>query len=113
MNVDNYLGLAIPTSRHVLDHVGNGVMCGIHDVFPEGDTDEDDPVSLKKLHQQDGAWDTLKELLGFMFDGMNHTMWLAEGKCDALVATISDWLQASRKNKHFSFPFAEIHSVIY
>jgi hypothetical protein len=47
--VDDFMGLAIPTSRRVLDHVANGVMCGIHDVFPPDDDEASDAISLKKL----------------------------------------------------------------
>ena len=57
--VDDFMGLAIPTRRRTLDHMANGVMCGIHDVFPQEDNSENDPISLKKLLQQDWAWDTI------------------------------------------------------
>jgi hypothetical protein len=40
--------------------------------------DEDDPISLKKLLKREGAWDIIKEILGFVFNGNNKTMWLAE-----------------------------------
>jgi hypothetical protein len=49
------MGLAIPTSRQVLDHVANGVMCGIHDVFPADKDEANDPISLNKLLQKEGA----------------------------------------------------------
>ena len=111
--VDDFMGLAIPTSRRVLDHVANGVMCGIHDVFPPEDRVEDDPIALKKLLQQEGAWDTLKELLGFVFNGRTHTMWLADGKRQALTDTITMWLRSTSKNKQYGVPFAEFRSVLY
>jgi hypothetical protein len=101
--VDDFMGLAIPTSKRTLDHVANGVMCGIHDVFPRNSNEEDDPISLKKLLQGDGAWDTMKDLLGFVTDG----------KRDALIATLTTWLRSSRKNKHFGIPFVEFRSAIY
>ena len=107
------MGLAVPTSRRVLDHVANGVMCGIHDVFPSEEEEANDPISLKKLLQQDGAWDTVKELLGFVFNGTDHTVWLSEGKRDALVKQISGWLRSSRKNKQFGIPFRDFRSTIY
>ena len=107
------MGLAIPTSRRVLDHVANGVMCGIHDVFPPEGRVEDDPISLKKLLQQDGAWDTLKDLLGFVFNNTTHTMWLVDGKRQALIDTITTWLRSTSKNKQYGVPFAEFWSVLY
>ena len=93
------MGLAIPTSRQILDHVTNSVMCGIHDVFPQEENEEDVPILLKKLLQQDGVWDTVKDLLGFVFNGVDHTMWLSEGKREALIETLSTWLRSTRKNK--------------
>jgi hypothetical protein len=93
--VDDFMGLAIPMSRRTLDHVANGVMCCIHDAFPQEDNSENDPISLKKLLQQDGAWDTVKDLLGFVFNGTSHTMWLSEGKRDALLDTLTTWLRSS------------------
>lgn len=111
--VDDFMGLSIPTSRRTLDHVANGVMCGIHDVFPESTSVEEDPISLKKLLLEDGAWDTIKDLLGFVFNGRDHTMWLNDGKRDALIATVTTWLRSSRKNKKFGVPFVEFRSVLY
>jgi hypothetical protein len=35
-------------------------------VFPIEEEEANDPILLKKLLQQDGAWDTHKELLGFV-----------------------------------------------
>ena len=111
--IDDFMGLAIPTSKRTLDHVANGVMCGIHDVFPQSTTVENDPISLKKLLQEDGAWDTMKDLLGFVFNRHDHTMWLNEGKRDALIATLTTWLRSSRKNRQFGIPFVEFRSVLY
>ena len=54
--VDDYIGLAIPTTKRQLDHVANGVMCGIHDIFPPDPILEEDPISFKKLQKQDGGW---------------------------------------------------------
>jgi hypothetical protein len=88
-------------------------MCGIHDVFPPEEHEADDPISLKKLLQEDGAWDTVKDLLGFVFNGTDHTMWLCKGKREALIQTLSSWLRSTRKNKQFGIPFAKFRSVMY
>lgn len=42
---------------------------GIHDVFPPCETDDKDPISLKKLTKGEGAWALHKDLLSFIFDG--------------------------------------------
>jgi len=78
--VDNYIGLAIPTPCTQLNHVANSVMCTIHKIVPGDSVDKNDPISLKKLAQQEGCWDTIKKILGFVFNGTTKTMWLLEGK---------------------------------
>ncbi len=47
--MDDYIRLATTTSPEQLDHVANGIMCGIHDVFPPNVMDDKDPILLKKL----------------------------------------------------------------
>ena len=88
-------------------------MCGIHDIFPSEPEEADDPIALQKLLTGDGVWDTVKDVLGFVFEGERHTMWLAEGKRDALITTITGWLRSSRKNKSFGIPLPEFRSQIY
>ncbi len=105
--MDDFIGLDIPISRQVLDHVANRVMCGIHNVFPQEPEEADDPILLKKLLQQEGAWDIMKELLGFVFNRSDYTMWLVGRKRQALILTITLWLRASNKNKWYGIPFGE------
>ncbi|KAL3789912.1 hypothetical protein HJC23_010597, partial [Cyclotella cryptica] len=71
--VDDFIGLTIPTTRAQLDHVANAVMCAVHDVFPPHEDEESDPISFKNLVQGGGAWDEIKEILGFMFNGTDKT----------------------------------------
>ena len=111
--VDDFIGLVVPTTRQQLDHVANSVMCGVHDIFPPQPTADDDPLSFKKLIQGDGAWDVMKEILGFVFSGVDKTMWLAEGKRDAILVTIKTWLRSTRKNACFGVPFREFRSTLY
>ncbi len=47
--VDDFIGLAIPTSQQQLDHVSSATMYGIHDVFPPAAKPADDPISERKL----------------------------------------------------------------
>ncbi len=67
--VDDYIALAIPTSRQDLNHVANSVMYGIHDVFPPEPNAADDPISEKKLLKGKAAWANVKEILGMTFNG--------------------------------------------
>ncbi|KAL3793071.1 hypothetical protein HJC23_003079 [Cyclotella cryptica] len=111
--VNDYIGLATATSRAQLDHVANSVMCAIHEVFPPDETDENDPISLKKLIQKEGSWDIVKEILGFCFHGGDKTIWVSEGKQDALIQTMRGWLRSTAKNANFGIPFADFRSTLY
>ena len=72
--VNDYIALAILTSRRQLDHVANGVMKGIHNLFPEDNMDDSDPILLEKLKKGEGTWTMFKDILVFMFDGREKTI---------------------------------------
>ena len=52
--VDDYIVLAVPTSKEQLDHVANAILKGIHEVFPENKEDSKDSISLRKLLKEEG-----------------------------------------------------------
>ena len=108
--VDDFMGIVIPVSRNQLEHVGTAIMTGIHDVFPANDNDSEDPVSEKKLKQKDGEFDTRKVLLGFMFDGVNKTMWLEEAKREKLMTILTGWIRAAKRGRN-GIAFEEFRSV--
>ena len=72
--VDDFLPMAIATSKEQLEHVANAVLQGIHDCFPQDSDEANDPISLKKLLKGEGQWALLKDMLGFDFDGVEKTM---------------------------------------
>ena len=109
--MDDYIGLAIPTSIAQLRHYSNAVMYGIHDVFPPDADDDNDPISNKKLNKQEGSWATIKDILGLTFDGINKTIWLESDKRDVLITVLTGWLRAGR-DKNFGIPFTEFQSVV-
>ncbi len=51
-------------------------MMGIHDVFPPDNNDSNDPISERKLINNEGRYSIQKTLLGFNFEGLAKTMWL-------------------------------------
>jgi hypothetical protein len=111
--VDDFIGLVIPTCQQHMDHVANGMMYAIHDVFPQEEDPSEDPISFKKLLQGEGSWDVIKDILGFVFNGDDKTVWLSEGKRDALITTMKGWLRSTRKSARFGVPFPEFRSVLY
>jgi hypothetical protein len=55
-------------------------MTGIHDVFLPDNDDSNNPISKKKLQQQEGQFSMRKTPLGSDFDGIAKTMWLEDAK---------------------------------
>lgn len=108
--VDDYIALAMPASQEELDHVSGSVMRGVHDVFPENNDDDEDPLSLKKLKKMEGAWAVAKSILGFEFNGDDKTLWLEEPKRDALLTTLHSWIRTSAKRG--GIPYDEFISTL-
>jgi len=104
------MSLVIPTAEGQLRHVANVVMKGIHDVFPEEDDDQSDPISLKKLIKGEGQYSTRKCILGFDFNGEDKTLWLEEEKRAVLLTVLKQWLRGSRR-AHAGIQFKEFKSV--
>ena len=97
--VDDFIGLVQSTDVNVLRHHSRSLLHAIHQLFPPpaqtGHTGED-PVSQKKLKlDQEGVWDTRKEILGWIFDGLQRTMELPPKKIDKIRTTINDILRAN------------------
>ena len=69
---DFIIQLAQTSDQTQLTHLSRALLHAIHAVFPlpaiTGHNGED-LVSLKKLQQREGTWDTKKEILGWVFDG--------------------------------------------
>jgi hypothetical protein len=70
--INDFIQLAQTSDPIQLTHLSWALLHAIHAVFPlPAITGHDgkDPVSLKKLQQGEGTWDTKKEILGWVFDG--------------------------------------------
>ena len=109
--VDDYVALVIPTSREQLRHIGDSTMTGIHDVFPQDDNDNNDPISKKKLEHGDGEFGVTKTILGFDFDGVEKTIWLEEAKRASLLTILHGWIRSSKRGTT-GIPFKEFESVV-
>lgn len=109
--VDDFISLAIPRNQADLDHVASAILHGIHDVFPPNDMDDnEDPISLKKLLKGDGAWDIVKEILGWVFDGDAKTIALAPDKVEDRLSLVDDCLKAAKRGK--AIPMATFQKVV-
>jgi hypothetical protein len=56
--VDDFIAAIIPTTREQITHVAQGILHGIHDVFPVCNDDNRDPISTKKLRKGEGTFHT-------------------------------------------------------
>jgi len=79
--VDDYCALAQLNLKQELEHLTRGILHGIDSIFPQG-------ISKKKLLKE-GAWDTSKELLGWVFNGISKTIQLLPDKMLKLVHIIT------------------------
>ncbi len=75
-------GAHIPTIQRVAIH-------GLHAVFPPMSVTKHEegkePISAKKLAVEGGNFDTKKEMIGFMFDGVKCTVHLPPAKAAAYI----------------------------
>lgn len=99
--VDDYIGLVQSTDVSVLQHHSRALLHGIHQIFPPplatGHDASENPISLKKLVVDgDGIWDTVKEILGWIFNGLERTMQLPASKVQKLRDTIHQTLRDGR-----------------
>ena len=109
--MDDYINLAIATSKNQLDHTANATMYAIHDVFPPAPTAEIDPISLGKLLKKEGSWALIKDILGLTFNGDDKTVWLEDDKRNALLTVLHGWIRSSDSRTH-GIPFNEFRSVL-
>jgi hypothetical protein len=73
--VDDFLAACVEdTSGTLLETMARATLHAIHSVFPSSEAtgipDAKDPISQKKMLKGDGRWDTKKEVLGYLLDGV-------------------------------------------
>ena len=89
--IDDFIQLAQTRDPTQLTHLSRALLHAIHAVFPPpaitGHAGKD-PISLKKLHQGEGTWDTGKEILGWVFDGARRCIKLPASKVERLTSEL-------------------------
>jgi hypothetical protein len=99
--VDDHL-LAVVEDRTgtLMRRTARATLHAIHSVFtsPSSTTMEGakDPISEKKLHKGDGRFDTTKEILGYMLDGIARTIQLPQDRADNLLKEVRAILKKTR-----------------
>ena len=100
--MDNYIVLAITSSRYQVNHVANTVITGIHDVFLPDKDDEDDVISLRNIYiYKEVVWAVLKTVLVFDSDGNpgEHSIWLTGDHFTNILAILKKWIREGEHRK--------------
>ena len=91
--VDDFITCTNNNQLKHIQHLSRSVLFGIHSIFPpphiSGHAGED-PVSMKKLIQNEGLFEHKKEILGWNIDGQAYTIQLPQTKVANIQLTISD-----------------------
>ena len=88
--VDDFIALVQSTNPHHLRKVSRHLLHAIDSVFPDPavtGSKMGPAISTKKLIAE-GTWETRKEILGWLLDGIARTIELPQRKVDALLTTI-------------------------
>jgi hypothetical protein len=86
--VDDFIACTDNVSQTQLLKLSRAMLHGIHTVFaPPTVTGHNggDPISEKKLDKLEGLWQTVKEILGWILDGANHTICLPPDKVQKIT----------------------------
>jgi len=67
------------------------ILHSIHEIFPPPDPSNpsyNEPITLRKLLNGNGLWQTSKEILGWLFDGITHCILIPPVKVTSLLHCI-------------------------
>ena len=70
-------------------------------------TEKDQPVSEKKIKKGEARWETLKEVLGWLFDGQQKSIQLPEDKVEKILEVIRKMLRSK-----VGTPFSEFRKLM-
>ena len=61
---------------------------------PEKD-DKEDAISIKKFLKKEAAWEIIKNVMGFEFDGNpgENTIWLTEDRHTNILIKLKKWIR--------------------
>ena len=107
--VDDFCGMVQATDEAILRHHTRAIFHAIHAIFPPTSVTKhagEDPISQKKLAEGEGVWETRKEILGWIFDGITRTIQLPPPKVAKIDATLNTILKTGR------CPRQELHSLL-
>ena len=76
-------------------------MTWIHDVLPPDKDDKEDAISLRKILKKEAAWEIIKNVLVFEFDGNpeEHTIWPTEDLRTNILIKSKKWIKEGEHRK--------------
>ena len=89
--VDDYIACIDNITKNHIRKVSRAMLHGIHTIFPPPAItghNGGDPISEKKLEKLEGQWAHVKEILGWIVDGVNFTIRLPIAKIDKIKKTL-------------------------
>ena len=90
--VDDFIAGTNNLSEENLRLISRAMLHGIHSVFPPPSVtghSGGDSVSIKKIEKGEGKWEFIKEILGWMINGLDYTIQLPTAKSDKLVKQLT------------------------
>ena len=111
--IDDFIGLIQSTDADHLLRLSRTILSAITNVFPPPEITNSTmgpPVSVKKLIAE-GTWDTRKEILGWLFDGIARTIELPENK-GRTIRTETKRLIRTKNNRVTLSDFQKVHGKL-
>ena len=98
--VDDFMAATNNLSTDSLLHKSFYLLHGVHSIFSpievteHGDTDV---IVEIKIDKGEGSWDYIKEILGWTFNGKDHTIALLPYKCDKILRRLKNIKRFKRR----------------
>ena len=111
--IDDFIGLIQATNEAELRRFSRCILHAIYNAFPPPQITKSDmgpAVSEKKLIKE-GTWETRKEILGWLIDGINCTIKLPMGKCKLLIKALNEATNFSRKHRKHYIPLKQFQKI--
>ena len=89
--VDDFIIATNDINNIYLQPLARAALHGVHSIFPPPHISKhsgEDPVSIKKLSSGEGVFSFTKEILGWMFNGINYTIYLPPPKTSKIITSI-------------------------
>ena len=98
--VDDFIAATNEATLENFTHLARCMLHGVHSIFPPEEITKHgggDSIAEKKLNANEGKWDTVKEILGWIVDGSNFTIQLPQDKIDKILLRLKKIKQFKRK----------------